>query len=239
ADLGEVVKGIYKAQIAGRVHVEHGYHHAKRLAEAIGGHVADFGIAPGRAQERQRIPKQVGHGAASQLGFGDLEQLLGGSVDQGDASVEPGRDDPAAHRLDDIFVQRLQIFERAAGILQLHIHLAEFAHQQAGEVGDGEVGKQVDEDHNLQRLQFGMRTGIGGNDPVIIELEDGSEEDESQGGAEISPGSGQEHASDHDDQGVEKIQRTVDAAGDMDDEGDHGQIGEHLQHGLQAVFAPD
>ena len=46
----------------------------------------------------------------------------------------------------------LQIFERAARVFQLHIHLAKFAHEQAGQVSDGEVGKQVDEDHDLQRF---------------------------------------------------------------------------------------
>ena len=156
-----------------------------------------------------------------------------------DASVEAGGDDTAAHGLHDIFVERLQVFEGAAGVFQLHIHLAELAHEQARQVGDGEIGKQVDEDDYLQRLQFGMRVSVRGNDRIVIELEDGSEQDERQGGAEISPGSGQEHARDHDDQGVEKIQRTVDAAGDMDDQGNHGQIGEDLQDGLEAVFVPD
>ena len=84
--------------------------------------------------------------------------MLGRAIDQRYPSVEPGGDDPAAHRLHDVFVQRLQIFERAAGILELHIHLAELAHQQPGQVGNGEVGKQVDEDYDLQRLQLGMRS---------------------------------------------------------------------------------
>src|SRR5208337_3934564 len=122
------------------------------------------------------ILKEAGHGASAQLGFGDLEQLLGGSIDQRDASVEPGGDDAAAHGLHDVFVERLEIFERAAGILQLHIHLAELAHQQVGQIGDGEVGKQVDEDHDLQGLQLGMRGRIRGNDQVVVEFEDGSEE---------------------------------------------------------------
>jgi len=110
-------------------------------------------------------------------------------------------------------VKSLQIFERAAGILQLHIHLAELAHQQSRQVGDGKVGKQVDEDDYLQRLQLGMRVRIRGNDQVVIEFEDGSEQDESQSRAQISPASRQQHACDHDDQGVEEIQRAVDAAG--------------------------
>jgi hypothetical protein len=62
----------------------------------------------------QRILKKIGHGASAQLGFRDLEQLLGGSIDQRDPSIEPGGDHAAAHGLHDIFVQRLQIFERAA-----------------------------------------------------------------------------------------------------------------------------
>ena len=136
-------------------------------------------------------------------------------------------------------MERLEIFEGAAGVLQLHVDLAELAHQQAGQVGDGKVGKQVDEDHDLERLQLGMRAGIRGDDQVVIKFEDGAEEDESESGAEISPGPRQQHAGDNDDQGVEEIQRTVDAAGYVDDQRDHGQIGEHLQHGLQAVFVPD
>src|ERR1039458_2680957 len=105
------------------------------------GQVADFGIASGHAEMGQGILKEAGYGASAQLGFGDSEQLLGGSIDQRDAPVEPGGDDPAAHGLHDIFVERLQVFEGAAGVFQLHINLAELAHQQARQVGDGEIGE--------------------------------------------------------------------------------------------------
>src|SRR5208337_1806669 len=239
ADLGEVVKGINKAQVFRRAHVEGGYQDPKRLAEAVSGQVADFGIGPGDAEVGQRVLKNLGHGASAQLGFGDSEQLLGGAIDQRDAPVNPGGDDTSAHGLHDIFVEGLQILERPARILQLHIRLAKLAYQQTGKVSDGKVGKQVDEDYYLQRLQLGMGVRIRGHDAVIIEFEDGTEQDESQGGTEISPGSRQEHASDNDDQGVEKIQRAVDAAGDMNHQRDHGQIGEHLENGLEAVLAPD
>src|SRR5208283_1276754 len=239
ADLGEVVKGIDKAQVFRRAHVEGGDQDSKRLAEAVSGQVADFGIGPGDAEVGQRVLKNLGHGASAQLGFGDSEQLLGGAIDQRDAPVNPGGDDTSAHGLHDIFVEGLQILERPARILQLHIRLAKLAYQQTGKVSDGKVGKQVDEDYYLQRLQLGMGVRIRGHDAVIIEFEDGTEQDESQGGTEISPGSRQEHASDNDDQGVEKIQRAVDAAGDMNHQRDHGQIGEHLENGLEAVLAPD
>src|SRR5208337_3208460 len=185
--------------------------------------VADFGIGPGDAEVGQRVLKNLGHGASAQLGFGDSEQLLGGAIDQRDAPVNPGGDDTSAHGLHDIFVEGLQILERPARILQLHIRLAKLAYQQTGKVSDGKVGKQVDEDYYLQRLQLGMGVRIRGHDAVIIEFEDGTEQDESQGGTEISPGSRQEHASDNDDQGVEKIQREHEPEHHPDEEGQDGQ----------------
>ena len=131
----------------------------------------------------QRILKKVGHGAAAQFSFGDLEQLLSRSIDQRDASVEPGSDDTAAHGLHDIFVERLQILERSAGVLQLQIHMTQFAHQQTRQIGNGEVGEQVDEDHDLERLQLGVRGRIRRNHRIIFQFDGSSEHDESQGRA--------------------------------------------------------
>src|ERR1700722_5756520 len=136
-------------------------------------------------------------------------------------------------------MQSLEIFECSACVLQLHIYLAELAHQQSGEVGDGKVGEEIDENYDLQRFQLGVRGRVRRNHQVVIEFEDTAEEDESEGGAEVSPDPWQKHAGDDDDQGVEKVQRTVDASGDMDHERDHGQIGEHLEDRLQAMLVPD
>ena len=184
----------------------------------------------------QRILKEIGDGAPAQLGFGNFKQLLGGAINESDASIEAGGDDAAAHRLHDILVQRLQVFERAARVFQLHIDLAQLAHEQAGQVGDGEVGEQVDEDNDLERFELGMGSGVRGNDEIVIEFENGSEKDEGERGAQVSPDTGQEHAGDDNDERVKKIERAVDAAGDMDDQGNHGQIGEHLQDGLEAML---
>src|SRR5208283_5412174 len=63
ANLGEVVKGVDKSQITARAHVERGNHNAKSFAEAVASHVADFGIAAAAAEVRQRILKEIGHGA--------------------------------------------------------------------------------------------------------------------------------------------------------------------------------
>src|ERR1019366_4660772 len=84
-----------------------------------------------------------------------------------------------------------------------------------------------------------MRVRIGVNDPVVIKLENCSEEDESQRRAQICPGPWQQHGGDHEDQRVEKIQRAFDTARQVDDQCHHGQIGEHLQQPLQAMFGPD
>jgi len=51
ADLGEVVKGIDKAEVTAHAHVERGNQHAKSLAETVDGRVADFGIAPSVEEE--------------------------------------------------------------------------------------------------------------------------------------------------------------------------------------------
>ena len=239
ADLGEIVEGIDKSEVAAGVDVQGGDHNAKSFAESVAGEVADFGIAVGNSKVGQGILEKVTHRAAAQFGFGDFDQLLRRSIDQRDASVEAGGDNTSAHGLHDIFVKRLQIFERTAGVFELHVHLAQFAHEQAGEIGDGEVGKQIDEDDDLERLELGMRRRIGGNDKVVIEFEDAAEQDKGEGGAQISPDAGQQHAGDDDNEGVEKIERAVDASGDMDDEGNHGEVGEHLKDGLETMLAPD
>src|SRR5208283_4192001 len=141
ADLGEIVKGINKAKIAAGTDIERRDANAKSLAEAIVRDVTDFGIAAVAAELGQRILKEMAHGASAQLRFRDLEQLLGGSIHQSDAAVKGGSDDASAHGLHDIFVERLQVFEGAACIFQLHIHLAELAHQQIRQIGNGKVSE--------------------------------------------------------------------------------------------------
>ncbi len=55
-----------------------------------------------------------------------------------------GGDQSAADRLHDVLVQRLQVFQRAALVLQFDVGLPQLG-SAAGQVGDGDVREQVDE----------------------------------------------------------------------------------------------
>ena len=57
---------------------------------------------------------------AHQLRLGTLQQLLRGGVHQRNVAVKPGGDQSSADGLDDVLVQGLQIFQRSAGVLELH-----------------------------------------------------------------------------------------------------------------------
>ena len=108
-----------------------------------------------------------------------------------------------------------------------------FADQQASQVGDREIGKQVDENDDLQVAIRDGSSGIGRNHVEIGQFENGSIQDESQRRGQICPGPRQQHAGHNDDQRIEEVQRAIDAAGDIDHQRDHDQVGEHLQKGLK------
>ena len=50
-------------------------------------------------------------------------------------------------------MQRLQVFERAARVFQLHAHLAQLCGQQSRQIRHRKKSEQIDEDDRLQRLQ--------------------------------------------------------------------------------------
>ena len=83
----------------------------------------------------------------------------------------PGSNQSAADRLNDVLVQGLQVFQRAARVLQLHIHLPQLGRQQAGQIGDRNVGEQVDQNDGLQRFQLRMRRGIRRNESEVGQLQ--------------------------------------------------------------------
>ena len=83
---------------------------------------------------------------------------LRGRVRQSDVAIQAGRDDSAADRLNDVFVQCLQIFQRAAGVFQPDVHLAQFCRQQSRQIGYREIGEKIDQDDGLQRAA--VRDGV-------------------------------------------------------------------------------
>ncbi len=135
-------------------------------------------------------------------------------------------------------MQRLQAFERAAGVLELYSHLAQFCGEQSGQVRDRQEGEEIDKDDGLQRFQSGMRGAIGRNHGVVVQFQHRPVENESQGRNQLRPHPRQQHAGHDDHQGIEKVQRAVPSSGFMDHEADQNQIGENLQRGLQAMFLP-
>src|SRR5579864_7577962 len=136
-------------------------------------------------------------------------------------------------------MQGLQIFQRAAGVLQLYVHLSQLVCQQTGKVRDRQVAEQVDENNALQCLQFRMGSRVGRNNCEVGELQNRSIKDERQRRCKIRPDPRQKNASHDNDQGIEKIQRTVYASSRVDDQAHECQIGEDLQHCLDAVFLPE
>src|SRR5450631_218200 len=168
-----------------------------------------------------------------------LQEPLGCGVDQRDAPVEAGGDQPAADGVNNVFVQRLQAFQRPAGVLQLHSHLPQFCREQPGKICDCQEGKQVYEDDGLQRLQSGMRGAVGGNDAVVVQFQHGPVKNEGERRNQLRPHARQQQAGDNDDQGIEKVKRTVPSTGFVDDEADENQIGQNLQRGLQTVLLPE
>ena len=148
----------------------------------------------------QGVEKELVDGLSQKIALRALQQLLRGGVDQGDVSIEPGGDQSAADGLNDVFVQRLQVLQRAAGVLQLDVHLAKLGRQQSGQVGDRQVAEQVDEDDGLQRSHAGVGGGIGRDDFEVGQLQDGAVKDEGQRRAQVRPGPRQQNAGHDDDQ---------------------------------------
>ena len=117
--------------------------------------------------------------------------------------------------------------------------LAQFRGEQSGQIRDRQKGEQVDEDDGLQRLESGMRGAVGRNNAVVVQFQHRPIKNEGQSRDKLRPHARQQHAGDNDDQRIKKVQRTVPAAGFVDDEADQDQIGKNLQRSLQPVLLPE
>ena len=61
-----------------------------------------------------------------------------------------------------MLVQNLEIFQRSAGVFQLHARLAQLRGKQTSQISDRQIGKEIDEDNRLQHLQFRMGAAVEG-----------------------------------------------------------------------------
>ncbi len=102
-----------------------------------------------RTDVRQRIQEQIIYRFADQF-VAAAQHAFGGQVQQPDVAIDIGGNQAPTDGLNDVFMKCLQAFQRAAGIFQLDIHLAQFRGQQARQVRDRQVRKQVDEDDGFE-----------------------------------------------------------------------------------------
>ena len=68
-------------------------------------------------------------------------------------AIQRSGDQSAADRLNDVLVQRLQVFERSARVFKLYIHLSQLCRQQARQIGNRHVRKKIDHDYRLKGLE--------------------------------------------------------------------------------------
>src|SRR5207302_6235339 len=111
--------------------------------------------------------------------------------------------------------------------------------QQPSQVRHRQIREQVDKHDRFQRFQLRMGGGEGGNNVVIVQLKHASIEDEGQRRGEIGPDFRKQDAGYDDDQRIEEIQRAVPAAGEMDDQADHGHVRDDLQNRLHQLLFPE
>ena len=119
----------------------------------------------------QGIHKQLVDRRPHQLRRGVFQKPLPRRIDQRDAAIQPRRHQPAADRVDDVFMQHLQAFQRPAGVFELHAYLPELGRQQAGEVCNCQKGEQVNKDNRLQRRKSRVRGAIRRNYGVVVQLQ--------------------------------------------------------------------
>ncbi len=145
------------------------------------------------------------------------EQIFGGRIDQLDGTVQIGGDEAAGDGVHDDLMQELKVLQLERFVLQGNVGLAHAVRQLVGKVGDGKVGEEVDEDDRLQRFKVRTGAGVGANHIEVRELKDSAKQDERHSGGEIGPGFRQQGTGDNDDEGIEEVERGVDAAGDVND----------------------
>ncbi len=237
-NLGEIVKNVDVSQFPALRHGQGCHPHPNRLAELRGSIKTYLAVSLLRFHGGQRVEKQRVHRGSQQFRRGTLKQPLGSSVHESDTAIETGSDQPAADGVNNVLVQRLQTFERAARCLQFYTHLPQFGSEQSRKVRHGQESKQVDKDNCLQDLQTGMRGAVRRNQAIVVQFQDGPVKNESQGSHQVRPDARQQHAGDDDDERIEEVEGTIPASGFMDDKAGQDQIRNHLQRGLQPMLLP-
>src|ERR1051326_2966391 len=136
-----------------------------------------------------------------------LQQPLSRGIDEAYAPVDAGGDQTAADRVNDVLVQRLQVFQLAALLFQLNVRLSQLGAELSRQVGDRGVREQVDEDTDLKTAQIRPRHRIGADDLEIRQLQYRPAGDERQCRGQEGPRARQQDAGNDDDKRIKKCER--------------------------------
>ncbi len=238
-DFRQIIEGVHVTEDAAVRDGKGRDHHPESLAKGIGRDEAHLSVGALGAYGRQRIEKQLVHRLPEKFSFRPSQEMLGRAIYQSDMAVEPGGDQTSGDRLNDVFVQRLQVLKGSAGIFQFYVDLPQLRRQQPGKISNRKIGKQVHEDESLERGHLRMSGGIRGHHSEIRQLQDRPVQNEGQRRRQVGPRPGQQDAGDDDHQRIEEVQRAVDAAGDIDQQRNQGEVGQHLDERLDAMLFPE
>ena len=136
-------------------------------------------------------------------------------------------------------MQGLQAHELAALVFQLQPGLPELGGERAGQMSNGRVGEEVNQNYGLERFQVAMRRDLKRRDLFEIrEFQQGTEKDKRDGGRQVSPITGQQNGRNNDHQRIQEVKESINAAGDVHHGSREHQVDEDLGFGLGLVFAP-
>src|SRR6185437_16392611 len=201
AHVGEIGKGINVPDYVAIVHSERRDREPKDLF-ATRSPGAQLALYRKVSRFGKRIAKQRRDVGAEHFARSAPEEIQSRLVDQGNAPIEIGGDKAAAHGVQNVVLNRLQVLEFVTLGVQLHAYLAQLRAQAAGEVSDGHEGEKVDADDQLHRLQVRTGNGKRADRTVIRQIQNRAECNERERCCEIRPPSRQQNAGHDNDQRI-------------------------------------
>ncbi len=184
----------------------------------------------------RQIAEEVAEGLTDERRLGVARDLLRRDVTARDRAVEPGGDEPAAHRVDDAVVERLEVCEvpcrgderRVASALAVGQVHGEDRDRDDGDRGIGEVElKFGDGAGRIERAVCPLNRPRERGDPEPDRRRDRRERDDDRVRR-------RQKARREDDDEVERVERRFDVAGPIDEPVDEQEVVDDLdgnQHG--------
>src|SRR5947209_1319844 len=105
---------------------------------------------------------------------------------------------------------------------------------------DRQICAEIDDDDDLKRLEIATRGILERRYALkITELQKRAETDKRNSRRHVRPVTRQQNAGNDDRQWIEEVEKGVDAAGDVNQSGDEGEISKNLDDGLALGFLPE